>query len=69
MKMLTTVEAAEMLRISPQVLRRLVREGRIPTVGLLPGKLLFDQEAVEAHLKEMGCRRSELALDSPVPAA
>lgn len=46
-KMLTTKEAAEILRLSERHVRRLAREGKIPCVKQDGGRLLFEKKVVD----------------------
>jgi excisionase family DNA binding protein len=49
-KRMTVVEVAE--RLSKWSVYRLVQEGTLPAVRLVPGRLLFDPAAVEACIRD-----------------
>lgn len=51
--LLTVPEAAQALRVSPDTVRALVREGRLKAVRVRPrGRLLFDPADVRAALQQ-----------------
>jgi excisionase family DNA binding protein len=51
-RLLTVLEVAERLRLSKWSVYRLVQEGTLPAVRLVPGRLLFDPAAVENCIRE-----------------
>ncbi len=51
MALLTVAEVAEQLRVSPDTVRRLVQQNKLPAIRLLPGKLLFSAEAIQELLR------------------
>ena len=51
MRLLTIVEAAELLRLSPVTVRIMRCEGRLPGALRIGGRALFDASALEAHVR------------------
>lgn len=50
--LLTTSEVAERARVSPETVRRWVREGHLPAVTLPAGTLRFRVEDIDAMLSK-----------------
>jgi excisionase family DNA binding protein len=58
---MTVQETAERLHISKDSVRRLVREGKLPSIRLLPGKILIPVAAVDEIVgAAMASRQSSL---------
>jgi excisionase family DNA binding protein len=51
-RLITTAELVQKLRLSRWTIARLVREGQIPCVQLSTRKRLFDEQAVDAALRQ-----------------
>lgn len=59
-KLVTTTEAATMLRISPAAIRRLVALGRLPAIRPTGGRIFrFTPEDLTAHINRSRVRRDE----------
>jgi len=54
--LLTTVELARVLKLRPETIRKLAREGKIPSIRLSPKIVRYDPQAVIASFHKLSIK-------------